>query len=62
MVQPTADNDRLIDEESMPLIAEVAKKGHRIGAADDINFDLILDSILDRAERLIVGEHRNQEG
>ncbi len=31
MAQPTADNDRLIDEESMPLIAEVAKKGHRIG-------------------------------
>jgi len=40
----------------------VAKKGHRIGAADDINFDLILDSILDRAERLIAGERSDQEG
>ena len=62
MVAPTASGDMLIDEESMPLIAEVAKKGHRIGAADDINFDLILDSILDRAERLIAGERTQQEG
>jgi AcrR family transcriptional regulator len=53
MAAPTANGDKLIDAEVMPLIAEVSRKGHRIGAADDINFDFILDSILDHAEQLI---------
>ena len=62
MARPPANGDRLIDETSMPLIAEVSKKGHRIGAADDINFDFILDSILDRAEGLITDERGDREG
>ncbi|MFY9916887.1 MAG: TetR family transcriptional regulator [Mycobacterium sp.] len=62
MARPPANGDKLIDEMSMPLIAEVSKKGHRIGAADDINFDFILDSILDRAEGLITDERGDQEG
>ena len=53
MAAPAANGDKLIDAEAMPLIAEVSRKGHRIGAADDINFDFILDSILDHAEQLI---------
>ena len=53
MAAPAANGDKLIDAEAMPLIAEVSRKGHRIGAADDINFDFILDSILDHADQLI---------
>lgn len=40
----------MIDAESMPLIASISGRGYRIGMADDINFDHVLDSILDRAE------------
>ncbi|MGH3677687.1 MAG: TetR/AcrR family transcriptional regulator [Mycobacterium sp.] len=50
---PSGNRGRLIDRETMPLIAEVADKGHRIGVADDINFDYILDCILDHAQSLI---------
>ena len=56
MSAPTPKVGKLVDAETMPLIAEVSKKGHRIGAADDINFDFILDAILDRAEGLITVE------
>lgn len=43
----------VIDPDTMPLIAELTAKGHRIGAADDINFDYGLNCILDHASRLI---------
>ena len=42
--------EQVIDAESMPLIASISGRGYRIGMADDINFDHVLDSILDRAE------------
>jgi AcrR family transcriptional regulator len=42
-----------IDPDIMPLIAELSGKGHRIGAADDINFEYGLNCILDHAGRLI---------
>jgi AcrR family transcriptional regulator len=42
-----------IDPDIMPLIAELSGKGHRIGAADDINFEYGLNCILDHASRLI---------
>lgn len=41
--------EQVIDPEAMPLIASIPGRGYRIGMADDINFDHILDSILDRA-------------
>jgi AcrR family transcriptional regulator len=50
---PAGNRGKLIDRQAMPIIAEVADKGHRIGVADDINFDYILDCILDHAESLI---------
>jgi hypothetical protein len=37
----------------MPLIAQLTEKGHRIGVADDINFEYGLNCILDHASRLI---------
>jgi AcrR family transcriptional regulator len=43
----------VIDPETMPLIARLTEKGHRIGAADDINFEYGLNCILDHADRLI---------
>ncbi len=42
-----------IDPETAPLLAQVTAKGHRIGAADDNNFEYGLECILDHAERLI---------
>ena len=39
-----------IDTETAPLLALVTRKGHRIGAADDVNFEFGLDCILDHAE------------
>ena len=48
-----ADEPRLIDAKSMPLIAKLSQKGHRIGAANQINFDYGLECILDHASRLI---------
>ncbi|BCO34144.1 TetR/AcrR family transcriptional regulator [Mycobacterium heckeshornense] len=44
---------RIIDPATMPLIAELTGKGHRIGVADDINFEYGLNCILDHASRLI---------
>jgi AcrR family transcriptional regulator len=43
----------VIDPETTPLLAQVTTEGHRIGAADDANFEYGLDCILDRASRLI---------
>jgi AcrR family transcriptional regulator len=43
----------VIDPATTPLIAELTKKGHRIGVADDINFEYGLNCILDRASHLI---------
>jgi hypothetical protein len=37
----------------MPLIAALTEKGHRIGVADDINFEYGLNCILEHASRLI---------
>jgi AcrR family transcriptional regulator len=44
---------RVIDPATMPLIAELTQKGHRIGVPDDINFEYGLNCILDNASRLI---------
>ncbi len=44
---------RVIEAETMPLIAEVANKGHRIAVADDINFNFILECILEHASALV---------
>ncbi|WP_166903934.1 TetR family transcriptional regulator [Mycobacterium sp. DL440] len=44
--------EQVIDPDAMPLIASIPGRGHRIGMADDGNFDHILDSILDRATSL----------
>ncbi|BBY05797.1 TetR/AcrR family transcriptional regulator [Mycobacterium noviomagense] len=44
---------RVIDPTTMPLIAELTRKGHRIGVPDDINFEYGLNCILDHASRLI---------
>ncbi|WP_238395401.1 TetR/AcrR family transcriptional regulator, partial [Mycolicibacterium sp. CBMA 295] len=41
--------EQVIDADAMPLIASIPGRGYRIGMADDVNFDHILDSILDRA-------------
>ncbi|MEZ0365074.1 TetR/AcrR family transcriptional regulator [Mycobacterium sp. pUA109] len=43
----------VIDPETTPLLAQVTSEGHRIGAADDTNFEYGLDCILDQASRLI---------
>ena len=47
------DGSSVIDPETMPLIAKLTEKGHRIGVADDINFEYGLNCILDHASRLI---------
>jgi AcrR family transcriptional regulator len=43
----------IVDPATAPLLAQATAKGHRIGAADDFNFDYGLECILDHAERLI---------
>ena len=43
----------MIDPDTMPLIAQLTQQGHRIGVADDINFEYGLTCILDHASRLI---------
>jgi AcrR family transcriptional regulator len=43
----------VIDPNTMPLIAQLTQKGHRIGVADDINFEYGLTCVLDHASRLI---------
>jgi AcrR family transcriptional regulator len=52
-VSARSRGNSVIDPESMPLIAKLTQQGHRIGAADDINFDYGLNCILDHASRLI---------
>ena len=42
-----------IDAEAAPLLAQVTAEGHRIGAADDTNFEYGLQCILDHTEQLI---------
>ncbi len=47
------DGERsLIDAAVTPHIAEATGRGHRMGVADDINFEYVLTCILDRAESL----------
>jgi AcrR family transcriptional regulator len=48
----------VIDSATTPLIAELTEKGHRIGAADDINFEYGLNCILDHASQLIKADGR----
>lgn len=43
----------VIDAEVTPLLAEVTDEAHRIGAADDHNFEYGLQCILDHADQLI---------
>jgi len=43
----------IIDSATMPVIAELTRKGHHIGAADEINFEYGLACILDHASQLI---------
>jgi AcrR family transcriptional regulator len=50
---PRKSGNSVIDPESTPLIAKLTQQGHRIGAADDINFEYGLNCILDHASRLI---------
>ena len=47
------DGPRIIDPATMPIIAELTRKGRHIGAADETNFEYGLDAILDHAGRLI---------
>jgi AcrR family transcriptional regulator len=42
-----------VDPQTIPLIAEVTAKGHRIGSPDEVNFEYGLECILDHAGRLI---------
>ena len=42
-----------VDPQTIPLIAEVTAKGHRIGSPDELNFEYGLECILDHAGRLI---------
>ncbi|OBB92707.1 TetR/AcrR family transcriptional regulator [Mycobacterium sp. 852002-30065_SCH5024008] len=42
-----------IDPEKTPLLAQVSRIGHRIGAPDETNFEYGLGCILDHASRLI---------
>jgi AcrR family transcriptional regulator len=43
----------VIDRDTMPVIAELTDTGHRIGIADNINFEYGLNCILDHASQLI---------
>jgi hypothetical protein len=53
-VGPRAIEDAVaIDPESTPLLAQVTRIGHRIGAPDETNFEYGLTCILDHAGRLI---------
>ena len=55
-IAPRQDGDRgLIDAAVTPHIAEATGRGHRMGVADDINFEYVLTCILDRAEHLAHG-------
>jgi AcrR family transcriptional regulator len=50
---PRSSGTPVIDPDTMPLIAELTEKGHRIGVADNINFEYGLKCILDHASQLI---------
>jgi hypothetical protein len=53
-VGPRAIEDAVaIDPEKTPLLAQVTRIGHRIGAPDETNFEYGLNCILDHASRLI---------
>jgi AcrR family transcriptional regulator len=53
-VGPRAIEDAVsIDPEKTPLLAQVSRIGHRIGAPDETNFEYGLACILDHAGRLI---------
>lgn len=47
------EKGRVVEPETMPLIAEVVNKGHRIAVANDIHFDFILECILEHASASI---------
>lgn len=52
-IAPRGDGDRaIIDAATMPTIAEAIGRGHRMGVADDINFEYVLTCILDHAAGL----------
>jgi AcrR family transcriptional regulator len=53
-IGPRAIEDAVaIDPEKTPLLAQVSRIGHRIGAPDETNFEYGLACILDHAGRLI---------
>ena len=53
-IEPRGEGQRaLIDAATTPYIAEATGQGHRLGVADDINFEYVLGCILDRAEGLV---------
>lgn len=52
----------VIDAEAAPLLAQMTQSGHRIGAADDTNFEYGLQCILDHAERLMTGGAKSGRG
>ena len=54
------DETMTIDPETTPLLAQVTEKGHRIGAADENNFEFGLDCILDHAEPTDRSRARNR--
>jgi AcrR family transcriptional regulator len=56
--EPTGYEPRSLDPKTTPLIARLAAKGHRLGAADDKNFEYGLNCILDHADRLIQEGHK----
>jgi AcrR family transcriptional regulator len=56
--QEGTSQDKVIDAERTPLISHVVRKGHRLGMADDINFEFILNSILEHAGALIDAAQR----
>ncbi|ANE81457.1 TetR family transcriptional regulator [Mycobacterium adipatum] len=52
-IAPRQDGERnLIDAAATPHIAEATGRGHRMGVADDINFEYVLECILAHAESL----------
>jgi hypothetical protein len=53
---------REIDPKETPLIAKLAAKGHRLGAADEKNFEYGLNCILDHATRLIEEGQKSSRG
>jgi AcrR family transcriptional regulator len=53
-VEPRKPNQpRVTDPKTTPFIAAAVDKGHRIGIADDVNFEFVLDCILEHAAALV---------